>query len=152
MVLNDLIESDLFTFCPLEKIYRQSDNSYIPYLALEIKNIKRILDENCSFYGSSLSGRKKSAKNILNIHYKVPVVVKEDVILLQVNNIRNKECLFLVLNKIVDYKLENQKLKIICINKQVFLINISKYSFEKMLINSIKLNNILKWQKCENFV
>jgi len=26
------------------------------------KNIKRILDENCSFYGSSLSGRKKSAK------------------------------------------------------------------------------------------
>jgi len=116
------------------------------------KNIKRILDENCSFYGSSLSGRKKSAKNILNIHYKVPVVVKEDVILLQVNNIRNKECLFLVLNKIVDYKLENQKLKIICINKQVFLINISKNSFEKMLINSIKLNNILKWQKSENFV
>lgn len=116
------------------------------------KNIKRILDENCSFYGSSLSGRKKSAKNILNIHYKVPVVVKEDVILLQVNNIRKKECLFLVLNKIVDYKLENQKLKIICINKQVFLINISKNSFEKMLINSIKLNNILKWQKSENFV
>lgn len=38
LVLNDLIESDLFTFCPLEKIYRQSDNSYIPYLALEIKN------------------------------------------------------------------------------------------------------------------
>lgn len=38
LVLNDLIASDLFTFCPLEKIYRQSDNSYIPYLALEIKN------------------------------------------------------------------------------------------------------------------
>ncbi len=38
LVLNDLIESDLFTFCPLEKIYRQSENSYIPYLALEIKN------------------------------------------------------------------------------------------------------------------
>ncbi len=37
LVLNDLIESELFTFCPLEKIYRQSANSYIPYLALEIK-------------------------------------------------------------------------------------------------------------------
>ena len=37
LVLNDLIASDLFTFCPLEKIYRQSANSYIPYLALEIK-------------------------------------------------------------------------------------------------------------------
>lgn len=38
LILHDLIESDLFTFCPLEKIYRQSENSYIPYLALEIKN------------------------------------------------------------------------------------------------------------------
>ena len=38
LILNDLIASDLFTFCPLEKIYRQSENSYIPYLALEIKN------------------------------------------------------------------------------------------------------------------
>lgn len=38
LILNDLIDSDLFTFCPLEKIYRQSENSYIPYLALEIKN------------------------------------------------------------------------------------------------------------------
>ena len=38
LVLNDLIDFDLFTFCPLEKIYRQSENSYIPYLALEIKN------------------------------------------------------------------------------------------------------------------
>ncbi len=38
LILSDLIESDLFTFCPLERIYRQSENSYIPYLALEIKN------------------------------------------------------------------------------------------------------------------
>lgn len=44
LVLNDLIESDLFTFCPLEHIYRQSSNSYIPYLALEIKN-KDLNDE-----------------------------------------------------------------------------------------------------------
>lgn len=38
LVLNDLIESDLFNYIPLNQIYRQSDNSYIPYLAKEIKN------------------------------------------------------------------------------------------------------------------
>ncbi len=38
LVLNDLINSDLFTFVPLQYIYRQSENSYIPYLAREIKN------------------------------------------------------------------------------------------------------------------
>lgn len=37
LVLNDLIASSKFSFCPLSKIYRQSDNSYIPLLAKEIK-------------------------------------------------------------------------------------------------------------------
>lgn len=37
LILNDLIESDLFTHTVLETIYRQSDNSYIPILAKEIK-------------------------------------------------------------------------------------------------------------------
>ena len=38
LVLKDLIDSYLFNFCPLETIHRQSENSYIPYLAKEIKN------------------------------------------------------------------------------------------------------------------
>ena len=37
-ILADLINSDLFNYIPLNYIYRQSDNSYIPYLAREIKN------------------------------------------------------------------------------------------------------------------
>ncbi len=37
-VLADLIDSDMFNYTPLEHIYRQSDNSYIPILAKEIKD------------------------------------------------------------------------------------------------------------------
>ncbi len=37
-VLKDLISSDLFLYIELKYIYRQSDNSYIPYLAKDIKN------------------------------------------------------------------------------------------------------------------
>ena len=37
LILNDLIESNMFTHTILEQIYRQSDNSYIPILAKEIK-------------------------------------------------------------------------------------------------------------------
>ncbi len=44
LILNDLVSSNLFSYCPLEKIYRQSENSYIPYLAKEIKEKK--LSEN----------------------------------------------------------------------------------------------------------
>ena len=37
LILNDVIDSGLFTHTVLEHIYRQSDNSYIPILAKEIK-------------------------------------------------------------------------------------------------------------------
>ena len=37
LILNDLIDSDCFTHIKLEQIYRQSNNSYIPILAKEIK-------------------------------------------------------------------------------------------------------------------
>ncbi len=37
LVLSDLITSDLFSYNPLTIIYRQSDNSYIPFLAKDIK-------------------------------------------------------------------------------------------------------------------
>ncbi len=38
LILSDLINSDLFNYIYLDYIYRQSENSYIPYLAREIKN------------------------------------------------------------------------------------------------------------------
>ena len=116
------------------------------------KNIKKVLDYNCNFYGSSLNGRKKCAKNLLNIHYKIPIIIDKNIILIQLNALRSDECLFIVLNKIIDYKYINKKLKILCINSQIFNTNISKQSFEKMIINSIKLENNLKWRKNLNFV
>ena len=44
LILNDLIDSDAFVYTPLEHIYRQSENSYIPILAKEIKDHE--IDEN----------------------------------------------------------------------------------------------------------
>lgn len=38
LILNDLVDSKLFCYTSLETIYRQSDNSYIPILAKEIKD------------------------------------------------------------------------------------------------------------------
>lgn len=37
LILNDLVDSSLFSYTSLETIYRQSENSYIPILAKEIK-------------------------------------------------------------------------------------------------------------------
>ncbi len=44
LILNDLIESNLFTYISLNTIYRQSEDSYIPYLAKEIRERNLSLD------------------------------------------------------------------------------------------------------------
>lgn len=116
------------------------------------KNIKNILDYNCNYYGSSFLGRKKCAEKILKIHYKIPLVINKNIILLQLNGLKSEECYFIVYNKIINYKYIDNNLKIICINNREFYNKISINSFEKMLINSLKLNNTLNWRKTTNFV
>ncbi len=113
------------------------------------KNTKRIIADNCVFYGSSYLGRLKSAQKILNIKYKVPIILTEqdNLILLPITSLRDKECLILVANKILDYEVCDQYIKVLCVKKLIFKIKISKNSFERLFINAIKLNNRLKWRK-----
>ncbi len=116
------------------------------------KNIKYVLECNCNYYGSSLEGRRKSIQKILNTCYKVPILINNKIILLQINSLRNNNCLFIVLNKVLNFKKTLNNLIIRCDNNLIFSSKISQTSFEKMLINGIKINNIIKSQKNENIV
>lgn len=71
-VLNDLINSDLFNYAPLNQIYRQSNNSYIPYLAKEIKNVdlsEEFLSkkDDYSFFAVTPDKIKATIAQIINI-------------------------------------------------------------------------------------
>ena len=113
------------------------------------KNIKTILEYNCNYYGSSFYGRRKSSQIILDKKYKVPIMLEEknNLVLIFINSIRKKECMILNVNKIINFFEENNQLKIICWNNYIFKENISKLSFEKLIVNSIKLSNILNYHK-----
>ncbi len=116
--------------------------------------IKKIINTSCLVYGSNLLGRKEYAKKYLNIKYKVPIIISENknIILLQINNFRDEECLCIVGNKILNYQEKDNKLIIKCINNQEFSTNISKYSFEKILLNYLKLNNYINYQNSLKFL
>ena len=116
-------------------------------------SLKKILDYNCNYYGSSYEGRILSAKKILNIKYKLPIIIEENknLILISLSSLRNNNCLLIMVNKILNYEKYNEMLKIECVDK-IFYTKLSKYSFEKLFINAIRLNNILKSRKNVNFV
>lgn len=82
LVLSDLIASNLFNFCPLEKIYRQSENSFIPYLAKEIKNkdlTKEFLSKKDDYNFLQVSSDKvvKSIKKVCELSIKKGLTDKE---------------------------------------------------------------------------
>ena len=110
-------------------------------------NLKRLINNNCLIYGSNLEGRKKFAEKILEKKYKLPIIIslEKKIILLQINAFRDEECLFIVGNKVLNYYIKDNYLYIECINNIKFKTNISKYSFEKILINYLKLLNYINY-------
>ncbi len=112
------------------------------------KKIKRLINDNCLIYGSDYLGRKKFAQKILKIKYKVPIIISlsKNIILLQINNLRNEDCLFIVGNKVINYENKEDMLNIQFVNNKELKTNISIYRFEKLLINYLKLINYLNYQ------
>lgn len=69
LILNDLVDSNLFSYNPLERIYRQSENSYIADLAREIKehNLSENFTEKKDDYNFFLTDTKEITKIIKEI-------------------------------------------------------------------------------------
>lgn len=69
LILNDLVASNLFSYNPLDKIYRQSENSYIAYLAKEIKehNLSENFTDKKDDYNFFLTESKNITKIIKEI-------------------------------------------------------------------------------------
>lgn len=118
------------------------------------KSVKNILEYNCNYYGSSFDGRIKCAKDILNIKYKIPIVIddKNNIVLISLNSPRNSSNVYLVTNKILNYEIINNNLRVFCLNNVNFKIKLSKNVFEKLLLNSIKIINTLNWRKNVNLL
>ena len=126
------------------------DEDEIKYLNA---SFKKVLEFNCNYYGSSLEGRIECAKSILNIKYRVPIIIDENnnLVFMQLGSPRQPECLFLNVNKIINYEEVNGRLEINCPNNYVFYSDLSKKSFEKLILLCLKLNNTLNSRKNDKF-
>ncbi len=147
---NYLITKNTIAVCKKQRKTIIYDEDEIKYLNA---SFKKVLEFNCSYYGSSLEGRLESAKNILNIKYRVPIIIdaNNNLVFLQLESMRKTECLIINVNKIINYEEVNGKLEITCPNNYVFYSNLSKKSFEKLILLCLKLNNTLNSRKMINF-
>lgn len=110
------------------------------------ENIGKIISENCKFYGSSLEGRKAGSSYIIGSTYKPPIILNEKnhIILVPTHSSRSKECSWISLNNILNYRSYNdKKVHVVFKNNQNLILNISYLIFDRQVLKATRLESAL---------
>lgn len=116
-----------------------------------LKPIKKILEYNCAYYGSSFQGRIVGSKYALGSKYKLPIIIEEskELIFFPTLSTENNSCIWLSLNNIIDYQNCGNYTEVTFKNNKKIKVEISYHSFENQFLRATKLLLILKSRKNE---
>lgn len=108
-----------------------------------------IVEKSCNYYGSSFLGRCIGSKSILNMNYKLPIIIDsvKEVIMLPTSSPSNSDCHWLCLNNIEDYYKKGNKIVIEFSNKITYEIGISYYTIENQILRATLLLTKLRKRK-----
>ena len=115
------------------------------------KPLKKYLDYNCSYFGSSLEGRIQSSKLVLGMKYKLPIIMEEsrELIFFPTTSLRSELCTWISLNNIKKYEQNDLSTVVTFINNKKYTFDISIESFENQFLRASKLLLNLKIRKKE---
>lgn len=106
-----------------------------------------IMDYSCKYFGSSYEGRKEGTKAILDINYKVPIIVEnsKNIIFFPTNSPSAEDCCWISLKNIkkiepADYNSTN----IIFNNDTSILIPVSRRTIENQILRASRLDLIMR--------
>lgn len=102
---------------------------------------KKILNDSCIYYGSSLQGRIKGSKFLLNGKYKLPIIISEKnkIIFFPIKDSLKNEVYWFNFNLIKDYKRENNLVRIIFSNDESLIISASFTIFNNQIYKCSRL-------------
>ncbi len=115
------------------------------------KNVHKIIDFNCKFYGSSYAGRCEGTKYLLGIKSKYPIIIEEsrNLIFFPTSSTRKLDNAWISLNKIKNYHAKEGGTVIHFENESKVEIPISYYSIENQVCRATMLKAKLYELKSE---
>lgn len=125
------------------KIYDINGTYYIK------KSVFEIVDESCQYYGSSYGGRYIGAKRLLEMEYKLPIILDEvkEVVVFPTCSPRQKNCMWICINNIETYEKIKNNSTIKFTNGLSYELNISYNSLENQILRATLLMMKLKKRK-----
>ena len=125
------------------KIYDVNGYSVIKKTPFEI------IDESCQYYGSSYSGRYVGAKKLLDMDYKLPIIMDEvkEVVMFPTCSPKSDDCCWICVNNIENYEKYKKNSIIKFINGMTYEVNVSFNSLENQIMRATMLLMKLKKRK-----
>ena len=125
------------------KIYDVNGNSVIKKTPFEI------IDESCQYYGSSYSGRYVGAKKLLDMDYKLPIIMDEvkEVVMFPTCSPKSDDCCWICVNNIENYEKYKKNSIRKFINGMTYEVNVSFNSLANQIMRGTMLLMKLKKRK-----
>lgn len=113
------------------------------------QNIMSIVNNSCCYFGSSYAGRYQGSKKILNMSYKLPIILEDynEMIIFPTCSSKKEDCCWLLLNNIENYSKDNRNTIVEFKNKKIENINISFGSFENQIFRATLLLTKMRKRK-----
>lgn len=110
------------------------------------KNTRKIIQENCEYFGSSYEGRKKGTMDLLGVTHKAPILIEEtnNIIFFPTSSPRLNDCGWISLNNIESSRAYDDDSIIEFTNSIKLQVNVSNKIIENQVLRATRLESLLK--------
>ena len=107
---------------------------------------KKIIDNSCRFFGSSLTERVNMTKRLININSKSPIIIEEsrNIIFFPLKSIREKSNIRISYNNLEKYVKSDDKTVFHFKNNKQVVIDFSYYIIDNQVTRSLMLDYEIK--------
>jgi len=118
-----------------------TDNEYIINY-----NSKKIIDNSCNFFGSSLIERCNMTKRLINVKSKTPIIIEEsrNIIFFPLKSVREKCNIWISFNNLEKYIKKDNKTIFVFKNKKEIILDFSYYIIDNQVTRSLMLDYEVK--------
>ncbi|HHX16770.1 MAG TPA: competence protein [Mollicutes bacterium] len=113
------------------------------------KTPMKIIEDSCSFFGSSYFGRANGTKRLIGVSHKAPVIIEEskEIIFFPTSSPRLYECCWVSLKNIEKYKKQEKNAVILFKNGFTLELSISYGSLDNQILRASRLGSVLRDRK-----
>ena len=107
---------------------------------------KKIIDNSCKFFGSSLSDRVNMTKRLVGIKSKSPIIVEDsrNIIFFPLKSVRDKCNIWISFNNLEKYVKNGDRTAFVFKNNKRVVIDFSYYIIDNQVTRSLMLDYELK--------